>query len=210
VFIDEPCTSIDIPIRTRIWDAFKSLLGFIAQRPCFETNDNRYLVLYDDFSASYPTDACLHLCLCQDFHRHLLNFEYQPLRSYYTDLLDGHPSTKSSNHYRIGDVIRVKKFGGQFHNARILERDQQLLYICFYQRQSPKRMWIYMNSSIIEQETPSVLSMALSDERLVTKRKTLQGLFCENEITIDVAHHRSNGERVHVIQKKEDHRRIRK
>lgn len=136
-----------IPIRTRIYHPSSALLGFTFERP--SSINNRYLILFDDYTAAYCSQNDFHLCLCQNFQRHLSNLDYQELRSYYEHVFQ--PSTRSkSSHWPIGTIIRVRKFGTQHHNARIIDRDCSILKICFFERKSQTEIWIYSNSSMID------------------------------------------------------------
>lgn len=149
-----------IPIRARVFYRCSSLLGFVYEKPCPIKNGNRYLILYDNYSASYQNATTFHLCLCQDFNKHLLNFDYNALQTYYRDAFR-HCHRTTQSHYRIGMIIRVRKFDGQYHNARIIEKDYSLIKICFYERKSQSEMWIYCHSSIIEASQDLSLSEKL-------------------------------------------------
>ena len=147
--MSEPCLSLDIPVRTRILDRLSSLLGFVCECPCVETNDNRYLILYDDFTAAYHSQSDFHLCLCQDFRRHLLNIDYKDLRTYYQQAFE-RKSSSLRQKYSLNQIIRVRKFDSNYHNARVMEIDCSIIKICFFQRKSQKQIWIHCNASIIE------------------------------------------------------------
>ena len=67
VYMSGLCSSLDVPIRTRVLNRSLSLLGFVFETPCQMKNQNRYLVLYDNFTAYYHSHSEFHLCLCQDF-----------------------------------------------------------------------------------------------------------------------------------------------
>ncbi|CAF3646322.1 unnamed protein product [Rotaria sp. Silwood1] len=128
-YMKESCSSFLVPIRTRIFHRSLSLLGFIYEIPCPIKNTNRYLVLFDNFTASYHLHSEIHLCLCQDFRRHISNIDYKDLQLYYQHAFQNLNLSIQSN-YTIDDIIRVRKFGAQYHNVQI---------------------WIHSNSSIIEQ-----------------------------------------------------------
>ena len=151
------CPSLNVPIQTRVFDRLSSLLGFVYEIPCLETNNNRYLVLYDNFTARYHSHSEFHLCLCQDFRRHLLNIDYKVLRSHYQHALQNVTSPTLSK-YPLNTVIRVKKFDGQYHNARVIEIDCSIIKICFFERKAKSEIWIHSNSSIIEHAPPISLS----------------------------------------------------
>ncbi len=138
-----------LPIRTRIYHHSSSLLGFILEKPCLNENHNRYLILYDDYTAYYHSQTDLHLCLCQDFQKHLSNIDYTELRSYYHHAFRNSHRSKSSN-WTIGTIIRVRKFGTQYHNARIIDKDCSIIKICFFERKSQAEIWIHSNSSMID------------------------------------------------------------
>jgi len=148
VYLKEPpCSSLNLPLRTRILNSSLSLLGFIFERPSLTLNQNRYLILYDNFTAAYQAHSQLHLCLCQDFRRHLLNIDYQELRAHYQHAFDNQSKTVT---YERGRTLRVKKFGHQYHNVRIIDIDCSLIKISFFERKSQPEIWIHSNSSIIE------------------------------------------------------------
>lgn len=175
----EPCPSMNIPLRTRVLDRSRSLLGFIYEIPCLQTNNNRYLVLYDNYTASYHSHSQLHLCLCQDFRRHLSNLDGRDLRTHYQHAFQ-HLNQSIQDKYALNSIIRVKKFGSQYHNVRVIDIDYLLMKICFFQRKSQTEMWIHSNSSIIEQTPPSPPVSApptpqteeLPDSSRLRKRKT--------------------------------------
>ncbi|CAF0990202.1 unnamed protein product [Rotaria sordida] len=149
-YMNEPCSSLNVPIQTRVLHRSLSMLGFIYEMPCSIKNKNRYLVLYDNFTASYHSHSEFHLCLCQDFRRHILNIDYKDLRSHYQHAFQNSNLSRQSN-YTIGNIIRVRKFGAQYHNVRIIDIDYSIIKICFFERKSKKEIWIHSNSSIIEQ-----------------------------------------------------------
>ncbi|UJR10001.1 hypothetical protein I4U23_014224 [Adineta vaga] len=155
IYMNEPCSSTTIPIRSRVFHRATSLLGFVLELPCITTNNNRYLVLYDDFTACYHSYGELHLCLCQDFRRHLLNIDYKDLRDYYQQAFKNLNKSMQIT-YSLDSIIRVKKFGAQYHNVRVIEVDYSLLKTCFFERKSKKEIWIYCNSSIIERTQPII------------------------------------------------------
>lgn len=161
-----------IPIRTRIYHQSSSLLGFISERPSSIDNQNRYLILFDNYTAAYHSQINFHLCLCQNFQRHLSNFDYQELRSYYEHVFQ--PSARSkSSHWPIGTIIRVRKFGTQYHNARIIDRDCSIMKICFFERKSQTEVWIYSNSPMID----SMVNIPLSNTiRLSSSSTTLNSM----------------------------------
>jgi hypothetical protein len=70
-------------------------------------------------------------------------------------------SSKQSN-WTIGTIIRVRKFGTQYHHARIIDKDCSIIKICFFERKSQPEMWIYSNSSIID----SYQDLSLSSIRI--------------------------------------------
>ncbi len=137
---------LSLPIRTRVYHHSSSLLGFIIEKPCSIENRNRYLILYDNYTAYYHSQTDFHLCLCQDFHKHLSNIEYSELRSYYQHAFQN----SSQSNRTIGTILRVRKFGTQYHNARIIAKDCSIIKICFFERKSQPKIWIHSNSSIID------------------------------------------------------------
>jgi len=150
VYMSKPCSSLNVPIRTRVLHRSTSLLGFVLETPCQTTNNNRYLVLYDNFTASYHSHSEFHLCLCQDYRRHLLNIDNKDLRSHYQDAFQNLNNSIQKN-YTLNNIIRVKKFGAQYHNVRIIDIDYSIIKICFFERKSKQEIWIHSNSSTIEQ-----------------------------------------------------------
>ena len=150
VYLHEPCLSIHIPAQTRVLYRSSSTLGFILETPCSIKNNNRYLVLYDDFTAHYHLLSEFHLCLCQDFRRHISNIDYKDLQLHYQHAFKNSNLSKQST-YVLNSIIRVRKFGAQYHNVRIIDIDCSIIKICFFERKSKKEMWIHSNSSIIEQ-----------------------------------------------------------
>jgi hypothetical protein len=149
-----------VPIRTRILHRSTSLLGFVLETPCQTINNNRYLVLYDNFTASYHSHSEFHLCLCQDYRRHLLNIDYKELRSHYQHAFQNLNNSLQQK-YSLGSIIRVRKFGTQYHHARIIDKDCSIIKICFFERKSQPEMWIYSNSSIIDSYQDLSLSRIL-------------------------------------------------
>ncbi|CAF5100992.1 unnamed protein product, partial [Rotaria sp. Silwood1] len=131
-YMKESCSSFLVPIRTRIFHRSLSLLGFIYEIPCPIKNNNRYLVLFDNFTASYHLHSEIHLCLCQDFRRHISNIDYKDLQLYYQHAFQNLNLSIQSN-YTIDDIIRVRKFGAQYHNVRIIDIDCSLIKICFFE-----------------------------------------------------------------------------
>ena len=161
VYMNEPCSFQNIPVRTRVFHRSSSLLGFIYERPCPMKNKNRYLVLYDNFTACYQTHSDLHLCLCQDYRRHLLNIDYKELRTHYQHVFQNLNHSIQTK-YNLGNIIRVKKFGSQYHNVRVVDIDCSIIKICFFERKSNKEMWIYSDSMIIEQSQEIIQSTTLT------------------------------------------------
>jgi hypothetical protein len=161
VYINEPCSSLNIPIRTRVFHRSSSSLGFVFETPCPMKNKNRYLVLYDNFTACYHTHSEFHLCLCQDYRRHLLNIDYKELRTHYQHVFQN-LNTSIQSKYSLGNIIRVRKFGAQYHNVRIIDIDCSIIKICFFERKLKNEMWIYSNSSIIEQSQETSQSTTLT------------------------------------------------
>ena len=137
-----------IPIRTRIYQQSSSLLGFVFERPSI-ANHSRYLILFDDYTAAYDHQTDFHLCLCQNFPKHLSNIDYSQLRTYYQYVFEQSSRSNSTN-WPIGTIVRVRKFGTQYHNARIIDRDCSIMKICFFERKSQAEMWIHSNSSMID------------------------------------------------------------
>lgn len=121
----------------------------MLEKPCLEQNLNRYLVIYDNYTAYYHSEIDFHLCLCQDFHRHLLNMDSFELQSHYQHTFRN-PSLSRKPNWTIGTIIRVRKFGTQYHNARVIAKDCSIIKICFFERKSQTEMWIHSNSPIID------------------------------------------------------------
>jgi hypothetical protein len=166
LYISKPYPLIDIPVRTRIYHRSSSLPGFILETPCSLKNFNRYLIIYDDFAAYYHLQTDFHLCLCQDFQRHMSNIDYTDLRSHYQHAFHGPNTSNKSKTFTLGTIIRVRKFGSQFHNARIIDKDCSIIKICFFERKSQAEMWIHSNSSIIDQsqELPLPIKLRMSSQ----------------------------------------------
>lgn len=169
IYMNQPCPSLNIPLRTRVLDHSRSLLGFIYEIPCLQTNNNRYLVLYDNYTASYHSHSQLHLCLCQDFRRHLSNLDCRDLRTHYQHAFQ-HSHQSIQDKYTLNSIIRVRKFGSQYHNVRVIDIDYSVIKICFFQRKSQTEMWIHSNASIIEQTPPSPPATPQTDEPLDASR----------------------------------------
>jgi hypothetical protein len=155
LYFNQPCLSRRIPVRTRVLHCSTELLGFVCQRPCPMNNDDRYLIVFDDFTAYYYTESTFRLCLCQDFRRHLSNIDNRQLRAHYQHIFQSKYVSYQPTFVR-NQIIRVRKFGDQYHRARILDIDCSIIRICFFERRTAKQMWIYANSSIIEQESTSI------------------------------------------------------
>lgn len=147
--MSKPCSSLNVPIRTRVFNRQSSLLGFIFETPCLTKNNNRYLVLYDNFTAAYHSHSEFHLCLCQDFRRHLLNIDHKDLRTHYQQAFQNLSKSIESK-YNLNSIIRVRRFGSQYHNVRVIDIDNSIIKICFFERKSKTEIWIHSNSSIIE------------------------------------------------------------
>jgi len=160
LYISKPNPLIFLPIRTRIFHRSSSLLGFILENPCPMKNFNRYLIIYDNYTAYYHLQIDFHLCLCQNFQKHMSNIDYLELRSYYKHAFQNSMTSKQSN-WTIGTIIRVRKFGTQYHHARIIDKDCSIIKICFFERKSQPEMWIYSNSSIIDSYQDLSLSRIL-------------------------------------------------
>ena len=170
IYLSEPCLSSEIPIRTRVLDRSTALLGFILEQPCLVTNNNRYLVLDDSFAARYYTQPEFHLCLCQDFRRHLLNIDYKELRTFYQHAFECTTKNFRLRRFHCHETIRVKKFDATYHRAEVIQLDCSIMKICFFERKSQKQMWIHSNSSIIENAcpptptpTPAVATIAVEE-----------------------------------------------
>lgn len=179
IYLSEPCLPSEIPIRTRVLDRSSSLLGFILEQPCLVTNNNRYLVLDDSFAARYYTQPEFHLCLCQDFRRHLLNIDYKELRTFYQHAFDCTTKNFRLRRFTCQDTIRVRKFDATYHRAEVIEIDCSIMKICFFERKSQKQMWIHSNASIIEHvspptATPAVATLAVEEIVENTPSDTIQ------------------------------------
>ncbi|CAF0959126.1 unnamed protein product [Adineta steineri] len=161
LYLSKPNPLLSLPIRTRIYNRYLSLSGFILEKPCAIKNSNRYLIIYDNFTAYYHSQTEFHLCLCQDFEKHLTNIDYLELRTYYRDAFRYSNQSKQSN-LTVGTIIRVRKFGTQYHNARIVDKDCSIIKICFFERKSQTEMWIHLNSSIIEPTLTKELNISSS------------------------------------------------
>lgn len=154
---------MSIPHRTRIYHRQWSQLGFILETPCSIVNNNRYLVLYDNFTSFYHSPTEFQLCLCQDFARHMSTLDNSDLRDYYHQAFESARTMSNEVSLSRGQIIRVRKFGRQYHNARIIDEDCSLIEICFYERKSQLKLWIYRYSSMIDF---SSLSSSSSSESL--------------------------------------------
>ena len=161
VYMSQPCSSLNVPIRTRVLYQPSSSLGFVFETPCPTKNLNRYLVFYDNFTAYYHSHSEFHLCLCQDFRRHLLNIDYKDLRLHYQNAFQN-SNVSMQTKYSVGDIIRVRKFGDQYHNARVIDIDCSIINVCFFERKSKTELWIHLNSSIIERSTQVLESTAVT------------------------------------------------
>jgi hypothetical protein len=128
------------------------------------------LIIYDNYTAYYHLQTDFHLCLCQDFQKHLANIDYTELRSYYQYAFQNSHTFKQPN-WTIGTIIRVRKFGAQYHNARIIDKDCSIIKICFFERKSQPVIWIHSNSSMIDSFQELSLSRKL---RLSSSSKSLQ------------------------------------
>lgn len=154
LYFSQLFTSNFIPRRSRIYNRYLSLLGFILEIPCPKRNRDRYLIIYDDFSAQYHSSKDFHLCICQDMSRHMSLIDSEDLQVHYQHAFR-RVNQIIENHFALGDIIRVRKFGSQHHNARVIEHDQALIKICFFERKSQLEMWIHCQSSMIEQSFSS-------------------------------------------------------
>ena len=165
VYASQACVSNDVPVRTRVLNRSSSLLGFVAETPCPTNNADRTLVLYDDMTGSYHSLGEFHVCLCQDFRRHLSNLDCDDLRLYYEQVLQS-SNVPAVGKFTVGETIRVRKFGAKFHNARVTKIDCSLIKVCFFERRSRKQIWIHWNSSIIDRNplTVSVSSPQFSTD----------------------------------------------
>jgi hypothetical protein len=175
LYLSKPNPLLSIPIRARVYHRSSSLVGFIIENPCSIKNANRYLIIYDDFTADYHLQTDFHVCLCQDYEKHLSNIDYTELRSYYQHSFHQSNLSKQTN-FLLGTIIRVRKFGTQYHNARIIDKDCSIIKICFFERKSQTEMWIHSNSSMIESSEEFYLSRKLrissSTSNSERKRKT--------------------------------------
>jgi hypothetical protein len=160
LYLSRTILSLSIPRQTRVYHRSLSLLGFILEMPCSTTNHDRYLVIYDNFTAYYHLSTDFHLCLCQDFSRHVFNMDYIDIRTHYQYAFQTCQTSLVRN-LQVGSIIRVKKFGTQYHNARIIEQDCSIIKICFYERKSQPEMWLHCQSSIIERNVSNSNDVAV-------------------------------------------------
>jgi len=149
LYISKSNPLLTIPIRTRVYHRSLSLFGFVLEKPCSIKNLNRYLIIYDNYTAYYHLQTDFHLCLCQNFEKHMSNIDYTELRAHYRNAFRNSNKSKQYN-LAIGTIIRVRKFDTQYHNARIIDKDCSIIKLCFFERKSQTEMWIHSNSSIIE------------------------------------------------------------
>lgn len=56
----------------------------------------------------------------------------------------------------------MRKFGLQYHNARIIDKDCSLIKVCFFERKSQSEMWIHSNSSFVDVTQDLFLSTKLT------------------------------------------------
>ncbi len=159
LYISKSNPLLTIPIRTRVYHRSLSLFGFVLEKPCSIKNLNRYLIIYDNYTANYHLQTDFHLCLCQNFEKHMSNIDYTELRAHYRDAFRNSKKSKQYN-LSIGTIIRVRKFDTQYHNARIIDKDCSIIKICFFERKSQTEMWIHSNSSIIELSLSSKLRIS--------------------------------------------------
>lgn len=157
LYLSQIDSSSPISRQTRIYHRSLSLLGFILETPCSRTNCDRYLVLYDNFTALYHGSVDFHRCVCQDFSRHLSNLDYTELRSFYQHAFE-HCNGLKASHLVPGSVISVRKFGTQSHFVRIIDEDCSLIKICFFERKSQAEIWIHRQSPMIETRSTFPLS----------------------------------------------------
>ena len=160
LYLSQTYSSTVIPRRTRVYNRLLSLLGFIFETPCSERNRDRYLIAYDNFSAGYHFSTDFHLCLCQDFSQHMTNLDSDDIQVHYQHAFRRiHQNVE--NHFSIGQTIPVRKYGVQYHNARVVDQDCALIKVCFFERKSQPEMWIHCQSSIIQSSFLSSLSQLL-------------------------------------------------
>ncbi|CAF2905605.1 unnamed protein product [Rotaria sp. Silwood2] len=182
LYISISNSSLSIPTQTRVYHRSLSLLGFILEKPCSIKNLDRYLILYDNYTANYHLQTDFHLCLCQDFQKHLSNIDYNELHSYYKHAFKYSNGFQQSN-YSLGTIIRVRKFGTQYHNARIIDKDCSLIKICFYERKSQTQIWIHSNSSMIDSSQELSLSTKL---KISSSSSSLSSSFKSPDSTNDM------------------------
>ncbi|CAF1907927.1 unnamed protein product [Rotaria magnacalcarata] len=200
LYLSKPCQSLSIPTRIRIYNRSLSLLGFIIEKPCSIKNLNRYLIIYDNYTANYHSPMDFHLCLCQNFEKHMLNFDYCELRSYYQHAFQNFNTSKRSNS-SIGTIVRVRKFGSQYHNARIIDKDCSLIKICFFERKSQTEMWIHSNSSLIDSTQDLLLSTKLAISSFESHNLTQEIIITDLDLS-RLRKRKANGNNINEGRKK--------
>ncbi|CAF1263192.1 unnamed protein product [Rotaria magnacalcarata] len=144
---------IVIPKQTRIMYKSSSTsktfsLGFICETPSLY-NYQRYLILFDDGTATYTTNNnTIHLCLCQDFERNLRSIESGTLEQNLDKLIYNKNSNKRK--FQLQDEVRVKKFDDKYHNARMVDADCSIVKLKFYERQAQTEIWMHSDSLLID------------------------------------------------------------
>jgi len=158
LFLSMPCNTQygGISRQTRVMfrsKAQKSFsLGFIEEMPSVE-NDLRHLIVFDDGTASYSCDGDLfHLCLCQNFEQNIDSIEPEFQRENLNGIFFYQPIHERRFH--LEQYVRVKKFDQQFHNAQIIDIDNSLIKVKFYQRQAQTEICLHQRSSLIDSTFP--------------------------------------------------------
>lgn len=146
----------------------KILLGFICEIPS-TYNHRRHLILFDDGTAAYANNSdCIHLCLYQDIERNLRSVELMLLRQDFEKLLFS--KNVNQRKFQINNYVRVKKFDGKYHNARIIDIDCSIIKLKFYERRAQTEVWMHLDSLLIDDGIIAPIDVA-SPVILQNKRK---------------------------------------
>ncbi|CAF0956757.1 unnamed protein product [Didymodactylos carnosus] len=160
LFFVDPCDDETvIPVKTRVLirtldNRQKIVLsfGFIGESPA-NYNHYRHLIIFDNLSATYHENMGeIHLSLARDFSCHLphLNLSSRIFFRQYFDYILSSTKVIPTINFPINTIIRVKH-AGNYHNARIIEKDCSMIKVKFFERKSQLEIWIYSGAIVIEQ-----------------------------------------------------------
>ena len=108
------------------------------------------------------------------------NIDYRELYLHYQHAFQNSNGSQQLN-LSIGTIIRVRKFGRQYHNACVIDRDYSIIKIRFFERKSQQEIWIHSDSSIIE----STRELSLSKKFQISSSSSSSSKFDNDTVRKD-------------------------